>query len=42
MSRVWKREIANYIGLALASTYELKRFLEEVAEEAGGLTLPIQ
>jgi len=39
MSRVWKREIANYIGLALASTYELKRFLEEVAEKAGGTDL---
>jgi hypothetical protein len=34
MSHVWKREIADYIGLALAGIYELTNFLREVADEA--------
>jgi hypothetical protein len=39
MSRVWKREIADYIGLALAGIYELTNFLKEVADEAKGTDL---
>ena len=39
MRQVWKREIANYIGLALAGIYELTNFLKEVADEAEGTDL---
>jgi hypothetical protein len=39
MSHVWKREIADYIGLALAGIYELTKFLREVADEAEGTDL---
>jgi hypothetical protein len=34
MRQVWKREIANYIGLSLAGIYELTNFLKKVADEA--------
>jgi hypothetical protein len=39
MSQVWKREIADYIGLSLAGIYELTNFLKEVADEAEGTDL---
>jgi hypothetical protein len=39
MSHVWKKEIADYIGLALAGIYELTNFLREVADEAEGTDL---
>lgn len=39
MSHVWKREIADSIGVALAGIYELTKFLMEVAGEAEGTDL---
>jgi len=39
-SPTWKREISEYIGLALAGIYELRNFLMDIAREATESDLP--